>query len=137
MIFMLLIMFLPVIGLPVFWVLPIGQAAPIYLVGLLLFAGMMWLMRGAMKRPRMTGAECLVGKTAEVVARSTLGYGPQFVVRVFGELWSARCDDALQRGDSVVIVSVQGNCVVVARRSVQPEQRRQPGRQRGTERHHG
>jgi len=117
MILMLLVMFLPIIGLPVFWILPFGQALPIYLFFLLLFAGMMWVMRGAMKRPGMAGPECLIGKTAEVVSRSSMEYGPPFMVRVFGELWSARCDDTLQLGDAVLIVSVQGNSVFVERKN--------------------
>lgn len=116
MILMLLVMLLPIAGVPVFWFLPLGQVLPIYLFFLLLFAGMMWVMRGAMKRPRMTGPECLIGKTAEVVSRSSMEYGPPFIVRVFGELWSARCDEPLQPGDAVIIVSVQGNSVFVERK---------------------
>ena len=117
MILMLLVMFLPIIGLPVFWILPFDQALPIYLFFLLLFAGMMWVMRGAMKRPRMTGPECLIGKTAEMVSRSSMEYGPPFMVRVLGELWSARCDEPLQPGDAVIIVSVQGNSLFVERKN--------------------
>ncbi len=120
MVLMLLVMLLPIAGVPVFWFLPLGQALPIYLFFLLLFAGMMWVMRGAMKRPGMAGPECLIGKTAEVVSRSSMEYGPPFIVRVFGELWSARCDDTLdktlQSGDAVIIVSVQGNSVFVERK---------------------
>jgi len=116
MILMLLAMLAPVIGAPVFWLLPFTQALPIYLVLLLLFAGTMWAMRDAMKRPPMTGAGCLIGRTAIVVSRSTLGYGPPYVVRLLGELWSAYCRDSLHSGDAVIIVSVEGNRVRVERK---------------------
>ena len=115
MILMLLVMFLPMIGVPVFWILPFGQALPIYLCFVALFAAMMWLMRGAMIRPRMTGAECLVGKTAEVVSKTSLGYDPPYMIRILGELWSADSEDILQIGETVKIVSVQGNRVLVKR----------------------
>jgi membrane protein implicated in regulation of membrane protease activity len=126
MILMLLVMLSPLIGMPVFWFLPLTQALPIYLFLFALFAGTMWVMRDAMKRPPMTGAEYLIGKTAKVVSRSTLGYGPPYIVRVLGELWSAHCLDSLHSGDAVIIVSVQGNSMQVERKSrpdVIPESR--------------
>ncbi|MBE0603815.1 MAG: NfeD family protein [Deltaproteobacteria bacterium] len=116
MILMLLAMFAPAIGLPVFWFLPFTQALPIYLFLLVLFAGTMWAMRDAMKRPPMTGAECLIGRTAIVVSRSTLGYGAPYIVRLLGELWSAYCRDSLHSGDAVIVVSVKGNSVRVERK---------------------
>jgi membrane protein implicated in regulation of membrane protease activity len=116
MILMLLAMFSPVIGAPVFWILPFTQALTIYLFLLALFAGTMWVMRDAMHRPPMTGAQSLVGRTAMVVSRSTLEYGSPYMVRVLGELWSADCRDSLHPGDAVIIVSVHGN-----RMEVEPE----------------
>ncbi|MGE5247813.1 MAG: NfeD family protein [Verrucomicrobiota bacterium] len=113
MILMLLVMFLPLIGAPVFWILPLAEALPTYALFLLLFTGTMWVMHGAMKRPKMIGAEALIGKTAEVMSRSSLGYGPPYLVRVPGELWSAECEDPLHEGEAVVIRSVHGNTLVV------------------------
>jgi len=109
MILMLLAMFSPVIGAPVFWILPFTQALTIYLFLLALFAGTMWVMRDAMKRPPMTGAQSLIGSTARVMSRSTREYGPPYVVRILGELWFADCRDGLHPGDEVVIVSIRGN----------------------------
>jgi membrane protein implicated in regulation of membrane protease activity len=113
MILMLLAMFSPVIGIPVFWILPFTKALTVYFFLLVLFTGTMWAMHDAMKRPPMTGAESLVGQTASVLSRSTLAYGPPYVVGVFGELWSAYCRDSLHPGDTVIIVSVHGNSVEV------------------------
>lgn len=47
------------------------------------------------------------------------------MVRVLGELWSARCDEPLQPGDAVIIVSVQGNSMFVERKN-QPDVIRDP-----------
>ncbi len=113
MILMLLVMFLPLIGAPVFWVLPLGEALPTYLLFLLLFTGTMWLMHGAMKRPKLMGPDALIGRTAEVMSRSSLGYGPQYLVRILGELWSADCDETLHAGEAVIIRSIHGNSLVV------------------------
>jgi hypothetical protein len=76
MILMPLVMLLPITGLPVFWAFPFGEELPIYLFFVFLFSGMMWVMHRTMNYPRMTGAESLTGKTAEVVSRTSLGYGP-------------------------------------------------------------
>ena len=73
-------------------------------------------MRRTMKYPRMTGSEPMMGKTAEVVSRTSLGYGPSYMVRVLGELWSADSEEILQIGETVRIVSVQGNRLFVKRK---------------------
>lgn len=115
MILMPFVMLLPVIGLPIFWVLPFAEALSTYLFLVFLFAGMMWLMHRTMKYPPLTGAEPLLGKTAEVVSKTSLGYVPPYMIRILGELWSADSEDSLQLGDTVMIVSVQGNSVLVKR----------------------
>lgn len=115
MILMPIVMLSPIIGLPVFWILPFGEALPIYLFLASLFAGMMWGMHRTMKYPRMIGAESLLGKTAEVVSKTSLGYVPPYMIRILGELWSADSKDLLQIGETVKIVSVQGNSVLVKR----------------------
>ena len=115
MILMPLVMLSPVIGLPIFWILPFGDAFPIYLALVSLFAGLMWVMHSTMKSPPLTGAGPLLGKTAEVVSRTTLGYVPPYMIRILGELWSADSEDSLQPGETVRIVSVQGNSVHVKR----------------------
>ncbi len=110
-----LVMILPIIGLWLFRILPFGQALPIYLSFILLFAGMMWVMRSTMNQPRETGAESLLGETAEVVFRSSLGYGAPYMVRILGEVWSADSDEVLHVGETVRIVSLRGNRVQVRR----------------------
>lgn len=115
MILMPFVMLSPVIGLPIFWILPFGDAFPIYLFLVSLFAGMMWVMHRTMHYPRLTGSDPLLGKTAEVVSRTSLGYVPPYMIRILGELWSADSEDCLQPGETVRIVSVHGNSVLVKR----------------------
>ncbi len=89
MVLMPIVMLLPIIGLPIFWILTFGEAIPIYLFFVSLSAGMMWVMHRAMKSPRMTGSEFLMGKTGEVVSNTRLDYVPPYMIWILGELWSA------------------------------------------------
>lgn len=66
-----------------------------------------------MKMPARTGREDLVGREARVVSGSKPERGRNYLVRVDGELWTARSDAALHAGDSVVIMSVRGNVLLV------------------------
>jgi len=68
--------------------------------GLLDIAESLVLLRWSRRRRAVTGAEALIGRTA-VVATSTQ-------VRVAGELWEARADGPLARGDEVVVRAVDG-----------------------------
>jgi membrane-bound serine protease (ClpP class) len=54
----------------------------------------------ARRRPTATGAEQLIGSIAQVVD----WHSPHGSVRVHGEIWAARSDRTLNRGDSVRIV---------------------------------
>jgi membrane protein implicated in regulation of membrane protease activity len=121
MILMPLVVLLPITGLPVFWAFPFGEELPIYLFFVFLFSGMMWVMHRTMNYPRMTGAESLMGKTAEVVSRTSLGYGPPYMVRILGELWSADSNETLHIGEKVTVICVQGNSVLVKHGNGSPE----------------
>ena len=68
--------------------------------GLLDIAESLVLLRWSRRRRAVTGAEALIGRTA-VVATSTQ-------VRVAGELWEARADRPLVRGDEVLVRAVYG-----------------------------
>jgi membrane-bound serine protease (ClpP class) len=73
-------------------------------VGALMVAGIVYMATRAMRHPVATGAEGMVGESAEVVADFT-GKGK---VRYGGELWNARSDRPLHAGDSTRIVKVEG-----------------------------
>jgi membrane-bound serine protease (ClpP class) len=69
-----------------------------------------WGLRLARRwRPR-TGAEAMIGQTAEVVAPCH----PTGQVRVQGELWAARCAEGADVGERVRIERLEGLTLVVA-----------------------
>jgi len=68
-----------------------------------------WGLRLARRwRPR-TGAEAMIGETAQVVSPCR----PLGQVRVQGELWRARCDEGANVGDAVRILRLEGLTLVV------------------------
>jgi membrane protein implicated in regulation of membrane protease activity len=125
MIVMFILMALPLIALPVFWLLPLGQAILVYLLSLLLSAWMFWLMRRNKKYRVVTGREGLIGQEAEVVSTSIIGGKPAFTVSIEGELWTARSNDAIQPGEKVVITASEGNTLVIKRKDDNVKSRRE------------
>ncbi len=111
------VLLLPLVVLPLFWLLPLGYALPIN--------GGIWLatpflyrrIRRAMRKPVQDGFQSLIGTEAEVVSRLSSGHSARYLVRVKGEgeLWSAYSTDVLDIGEWVNIVAVRGIGVVVER----------------------
>jgi membrane protein implicated in regulation of membrane protease activity len=118
MIVMFILMALPMLAIPVFWFLPLGQAIPVYLLSLLLSGWMFWLMRSNHKRPVTTGKESLIGRDAEIIGRAPDDLQDAFSLRVEGELWTARSQDNLQPGERVMITASEGNTLLVKRKKV-------------------
>jgi membrane protein implicated in regulation of membrane protease activity len=112
---MLVAMLLPLLALPIFWILPPAAALPIYIVFVALSAVMFRIMRRSMKLPPQTGAEHLIGKEAKVVSKSPPGDAAPYLVRLEGELWSAESADILQPGERVIVAAVRSNCLIVER----------------------
>jgi membrane-bound serine protease (ClpP class) len=73
-------------------------------VGGLMIAGIVYLATRSMRRPVVTGAQGMIGASAEVIADFT-GKGK---VRYGGELWNARSERALHAGEQARIVRVEG-----------------------------
>ena len=86
--------------------LSIGRPAIVGLatVGALMIVGIVYMASRAMRHPVATGAQGMIGASAEVVADFT-GKGR---VRYGGELWNARSDRPLRAGDLARIVKVEG-----------------------------
>jgi membrane-bound serine protease (ClpP class) len=78
--------------------------AAIATVGGLIIAGIVYLATRAMRRPVTTGAQAMVGESAEVVA----DFSGRGRVRYGGELWNARSAAALRAGEQARIVKVEG-----------------------------
>lgn len=118
MIIMFILMALPLLALPVFWLLPMIQAVPVYLVGVLLSLWMFWLMRRNKRYRVVTGREGMIGEEAEIVSKPMSGKGNQYMIRVEGELWTVSSNDDMEPGDKVIITAIEGNTPIVIRKTI-------------------
>ena len=111
------VLLLPLVVLPLFWLLPLGYALPINLAAWLATPFLYRVIRRAMIRPVKDGFQSLVGTTAEVASRSGTIRSARYLVRIQGEgeLWSAYSGDVLEIGEWVKIVALKGIGVVVER----------------------
>src|SRR4030067_186366 len=112
-----LILLMRVIALPVFWLMPVGYAAPTYAVISLVSGFLYWLITRAMRQPVRDGFQSLVGTEVEVVSRLGTSDYAQYLVRAGGELWGARSGEVLQPGENVSVMALDGIRLVVARRN--------------------
>ena len=109
------LLLMPVIGLPVFWLTPLSFAIPFYMV-IVLISGLSYrAIAKSMRQPLETGALSLIGSEAKVVSKLSPGHSAQYVVRSGGELWTARCADVLQPRETVSIAAIRGIGLVVER----------------------
>ena len=113
------VLLLPLVGLPLFWLLPLEYALPINFVLWLATPFLYRMIRRAMKKPPADGFRSLVGTQAEVVSKSDTVSSANYLVRAQGEgeLWSAYSTDALDIGEWVNIVAIKGIGLVVECRS--------------------
>ncbi|MDH3669983.1 MAG: hypothetical protein OES46_02315 [Gammaproteobacteria bacterium] len=99
-----LILMMPVLGLPVFWLWPMSIAVPVYTVIIVLSVVVYFYTVRAMRRPVQTGSEEMLRSLGEVrEARGRIAR-----VRVHGEIWNAESTDRLRKGGRVKILSVDG-----------------------------
>jgi len=99
-----LILFAPIIGLIVFWLLPLSEALPLYLLIVALSAVLYFMLLKALRRPVATGNRGLLGKSVVVVDM----HGHEGQVRVNGTTWHAISEDEIENGDEARIVGVEG-----------------------------
>ena len=97
------LLLLPLVALPVFWIAPLAIALPVYGVVLAMSAAIYWYAIQAMRRPVQTGAEALVGEIGEVVESR----GTNLFVRARSEIWHAVSASPLRAGDPVKVVAVE------------------------------
>lgn len=97
-----LIFFAPVLALPVFWLLPMSVALPIYGVVLAATALVAWPVVVAWRRPSVTGAEGMQGAKGEALTE----LNPHGLIRCQGEVWSATADEPISAGERVRVVAV-------------------------------
>lgn len=97
-----LIVLAPVLALPVFWLLPLSVALPIYLTVVGVTALVLWPVVGAMRQPLRNGAAGLIGVRGEAVT----ALNPTGLVRCQGAMWSATADEAVAPGERVWVTDV-------------------------------
>lgn len=100
-----LILLLPVISLPVLWLLPLPIGLPVY--GLAL-AFAFWVYVLAVKtagRPVMTGAGGMIGERGRVLRVE----GRSATLRIHGELWFADAEgEPLAVGETALVIGIDG-----------------------------
>jgi len=96
---------LPLLALPVFWLLPLPVAAAVYGVTLAVSLAVYGCAWKAMKAPRMNGTETLLGRRGRVVHVDE----HRAMLLVGGELWAAGAlEQTLALGDEAIIVGFDG-----------------------------
>ncbi|HYW76013.1 MAG TPA: NfeD family protein [Gammaproteobacteria bacterium] len=99
-----IILFLPVLALPVFWLVPLPIAGTLYLFILLFSAWMYYVVLTVMHQPARVGAETLLNRCGRVIRTQ----GQQCLIQLGNEIWSARSKGQLSPGDNVRVVSRDG-----------------------------
>ncbi len=99
-----LLLFLPILALLLFFVLPRQAALPLY--GIILFGSLYgyWKALQALRQPRVMGRGAMIGQSAVVVRVVK----DEIDVAYQGEIWKARSSQSLQPGQQVVIERVEG-----------------------------
>jgi len=112
-----LILGLPIIALPLLWLLPLTVAFPLYVLILALTVAAYLLTFKAMRRPVTAGAEALMKAVGTVRAvERHVAY-----VWVASESWAATCADGpLAIGDAVEVTGRDGLTLQVRRLASSP-----------------
>lgn len=105
-----LLLALPLVALPVLWILPLPAALPVYgavtAISLLVY----WFALQALRRPVATGMEGMVSETGRVVEAG----GAEVLVQIHNELWRAESDGGpLHEGDRIEVVGSKERTLVV------------------------
>ena len=99
-----LLLFMPLLALGLFIVLPWQAALPLY--GLILIISMIGYWKGfqAQRQPLIMGRKVMIGEGAKVVKME----GDEMEVEYRGEIWKAVSAQSLRTGQQVVIEKVEG-----------------------------
>lgn len=107
-----IILFMPLLSLPVFWLLPLNIALPVYLVILALSAWLYYFVIVALRKPVVTGTEHLLNSEAQVIDV----HNGQIYVRADSETWQAESHDDVHPGERVTITGVEHLHLRIARK---------------------
>ena len=99
------LLLLPFLALPVFWLWPASIALPVYGAAALVSAVLYWYLLKSARMPKLNGAEAMLGVRGRVVDRQ----GRSVTLFFHGELWQADADgEPLAVGDVAVVVGIKG-----------------------------
>lgn len=99
-----LILFMPVLALPVFWLLPWPLATAIYVFVLAVSAWLYYVTVKLMHRPSVIGAHTLIGRCGTVVqAQGSFG-----LARIGGELWQVESSRDLPDDGQITVTGRHG-----------------------------
>jgi len=105
-----LILLMPIVALPVLWLLPLGEGIAVSTVVALVAGTVYWFAVKAMRVPIMSGIGTLLRNRGQVRAAE----GRRGSVWIASELWSAESrDEPLAVGDAVEVVGVEGLRLIV------------------------
>lgn len=99
-----LLLLMPILGIPVFWIWPLATAIPAYTVIVGLSAWLYYYVIKSMRRPVVSGQESMMHSTGEVVGK----HGNLLHVRVQSEIWEAESTETLQTSDHVEVIGIRG-----------------------------
>jgi len=100
-----LLLLLPVLALPVFWLWPLGVALPVYATAAAVSVAVYVLALKVWKAPLVNGTQALIGATGRVVRVGAR----DVTLQLGGELWTADIDGApLALGERAVVVAIEG-----------------------------
>ncbi len=89
-----LILLIPVLAIPIFWLVPLNLAVPVYLLIISISGVFHWFIVKPMRNPVATGSESIIGSTAKAVSILEPVGHDQYLARTRGEIWSVYCSDA-------------------------------------------
>lgn len=99
-----LILLMPVLAIPLFWLMPVSTAVPVYSAILILSGWVYLLAIRAMRCSVKTGSEEILQSVGEVIEVEN----HTARVRVHSEIWKAESSDELHKGDLVKVISIKG-----------------------------
>ena len=108
-----LILFIPMLALPAFWLAPVPVALSFYALVLLGCLATYFYLSRLRRRHASTLRQLLYGRSGAVIQ-----IAPYLRVQIEGEPWSAQSDEALRVGDRVFVHEVSGVRIQVGKKTL-------------------
>ena len=107
-----LVLLLPLITLPMFWLMPLPEASTAYALIMSLSVWVYFRLVQTMHQPVATGQEALLHAKGEVLRGEE---GQRVLVRIASEIWQARSEESLRPGDPIEVTDIIGLQLFVKR----------------------